>query len=253
MSAFPPAPKKGESKIPWLFRPFRRGSGAAHEATTPSECGSARSRTSQTDAAAKLSPKRFQFLQSPRTKSNESKLTATDQIEKKKKKGRHKSTSNSNQLPLEPIPSAPAVSASQDVFPLICRLGDGLYSRRVFVIRSPTRLTENVAIAGLAQTRIADVHRLFNSQSSQDVEGTSQNDSEVPRHPGVIRRVDSSNSSVEGVKGKQGFWPRFIVWDLPVCRDSLSASPLKVEFSNQVCVFLNCEGSSLSSSSLYDC
>lgn len=172
----------------------------------------------------------------------------------KKQRSHKTATASSASIPFcerPPILNFPGYDSA----PLICRLGEGKYSRRVFVIRSPTMLDENIKLSDFAQTRISDIRRLLHSQPSDSLgppkpqtennppllaSASSLLTSSTPRRPKTVyRKVNScSFNSLNGfastsARATQQFWSRFILWELAINRSSFF-SELKSEFHNQV-------------------
>lgn len=133
--------------------------------------------------------------------------------------------------------------------PLICQLGNGKYSRRVFIIRSPTQLDENIILSDFAQTRMSDVRRFFSSQplSSERPSPTMSNQLEPfssveeissskkgNRSPSVYRMINLPKSNIKGNgSALSQLWPKFLLWDLPISRSIISPE-IKAEFRDQV-------------------
>lgn len=131
--------------------------------------------------------------------------------------------------------------------PLICRLGNGKYSRRVFIIRTPSKLGENVILADSAQTTLLDIRRLLHSQRSAVAllmgSGNSHGQNPPPDSSlcaadksAVYKRVafdEHGRSSAPIILKQQQLWQGFLLWDLPIHRSMLSPE-VKSEFQNQV-------------------
>lgn len=92
---------------------------------------------------------------------------------------------------------------------LITQLGTGPLSRRVFVIRSPTRLNENVITSNFAQTQYGDLLSFcdrLNLCSSGSKSGFAR-----------LQPADFDDNL------SKSFWPRVLIWDLPMKRPGLAS------------------------------
>jgi hypothetical protein len=99
--------------------------------------------------------------------------------------------------------------------PFITQLGTGALSRRVFVIRTPTRLNENVVTSGFVQTKYSDLLHFLDilNTSSSKIGKTNLN------------KVKQMNFETPC----KSFWPRALIWDFPMNRAGIASEYPKLK------------------------
>lgn len=111
--------------------------------------------------------------------------------------------------------------------PLICTLGSGPLTSRIFVVRSPTSLDSNVVGREFAQTRTRDIRRVI-----EDLQRRWGDSTPVPSK---CLRLPDRKPPRKRTGVPRAFWARCLIWDLSIARAGMAGGI--AEFEHQVLSF----------------